>query len=84
MAALAFPLVALVAGAFLGGWVAAFLGRRRQQIAGTLIGAAILGLGALNMIAIPHPMWFMLLAVMMVVPAGWLGGNLAGRGADGD
>ena len=76
-AALLFPLIGLVAGAFLGGWVAAFLGRRRHRLLGTLVGLAILGLGGLNMLMIPHPVWFMILAVMLVVPAGWMGGNMA-------
>jgi hypothetical protein len=62
--------------------VAAFIGRFRHRILGALIGTAVLALGALNMIVIPHPLWFMLLAVLLVVPAGWLGGDLAARGRE--
>jgi MFS family permease len=80
-AALLFPLLASVAGAFLGGWVAAAIGRRRHQLAGTLVGVVILALAGMNMVMIPHPVWFMLLSIMLIVPAGWLGGDLAARRA---
>jgi hypothetical protein len=77
------PLIGWVAGAFLGGLVAALVARKWQTMSGTLVGLIILSLGGTTMMEFRHPAWFILLALLLVVPAGWLGGTLAERRRSG-
>lgn len=78
--ALAFPLLAWAAGAFVGGAVAAYVaaGRRTCRF-GTIVGLVFLIMGAMMMWMIPHPWWFMLAAPFACLIPGWFGGLVGAR-----
>lgn len=61
--------------AFLGGWVAARIARRR--VAALVVGAfVVLGVIANNMM-IPHPQWMTITGVVLPIPLAWLAARLA-------
>lgn len=72
--AIAAVLVSWAAGAFGGGAVAAFVTQRRS--AAWAIGGAMLLAGIAQMIAIPHPLWFMVMSVPATLLPAWLAGRL--------
>ena len=40
--------------------------------------------GIMNLVAIPHPLWFSIVSLLVFLPAAWLGGRIgAGRGTAG-
>jgi len=75
--ALLFVLLAWLLGVFLGGIVAALLAGRRPRLYAGVIAAVIL-LGAIaNFAMIPHPAWFMTLAVISLPLVGFAAAGLA-------
>ncbi len=74
--ALLFVLAAWVLATFAGALVAARIGRARSWVFATLIGAAVLGAAIANLLAIPHPLWFWVAALILVplaaAAAAWL------------
>ena len=80
---LLFVIAAYFAGSFVGGAVAAFIGRGARVRHALVVGALLLVAGVMNLMAIPHPVWFNILTVLVFLPAAWLGGRLvAGSAAD--
>jgi pimeloyl-ACP methyl ester carboxylesterase len=75
--ALLFVLLAWLLGVFLGGLLAALLAGRRPRLYAGVIAAVIL-LGAIaNFAMIPHPAWFMALAVISLPLVGFAAAGLA-------
>jgi hypothetical protein len=69
--------VAWAIGSFVGGVIAAWIGR--AQIAAFGVGGILLGIGIWSMIAVSHPMWMMTaVAIALLFPA-VLGGYLVTR-----
>ena len=82
------PLGALlfVAGAWfigtLGGTVAACkIGSAKPLTFAVVVGGLMLIATAMNLVMIPHPIWFSILGVAGIVIAAWLGMTLGGGGA---
>jgi hypothetical protein len=71
-------LVAWIAGSFAGGWLAALIARR--VVPALIVGFLILAASAVNLIMIPHPVWFAIAGLLVILPAAWLGGKVATRG----
>ncbi len=75
--ALLFVLLAWLLGVFLGGLLAALVAGRRPRLYAGVIAAVIL-LGAIaNFAMIPHPAWFMALAVISLPLVGFAAAGLA-------
>jgi hypothetical protein len=75
-AAFGFVLLGYVLGALVGGYTAARIGRApRLALA---VGAILMVFGILNVVLIPHPLWFTVATFIVFLPAAWLGGRLAG------
>jgi hypothetical protein len=66
MGALLFLLLSYIAGSFTGGWLAAKIARTSQIHLPLTVGGVQLLFGVINLITIPHPMWF---AIAGVKPA---------------
>jgi hypothetical protein len=62
-----------------GAWVAARLSRTAARRNGMIVGALLLCAMIWNLFTLPHPVWFAITAVLIVLPAAWLGGRLAVR-----
>jgi hypothetical protein len=73
-------LVGWAVGTFAGAFLAAWVARRARMVHGLVIGCLFL-LGAITtMRAIPHPWWVWICALVLFVPAAWLGAVCAPAG----
>lgn len=79
LAALLSVLVAWTAGTFAGGVIAALIARTRPRVYAGLVGAIILVLTIANLTLIPHPTWFAIAGVALIVVAAGLAGDAAAR-----
>lgn len=68
-------LVAWALGAFVGGWVAAAVATRTAAI---VVGGILMLAGLANLVAIPSPLWFWVIGLLVFVPSALLGSRLAG------
>lgn len=77
-AALLFVVAAWVAGAFVGGWVAARISRR-WRVAAAVPVALVVMVGVLGMIRdVPtHPQWMAIVGLLLPLPVALLGARLA-------
>ena len=66
-------LVAHFAGALFGGMVGAKVASSHQFKIALFIGAFMLAMGVLNLLTIPHPIWFMVADMFMYLPGAYLG-----------
>ncbi len=81
LGALLFVLLAWVVGTFGGAWVAARLAGPQPMLHAGIIGALLLAASVANLIAIPHPVWFSVSAVVLVPLSAWRAGRLAADSA---
>jgi hypothetical protein len=78
--ALLFVLLAWALGSLGGGWLAASIARRSPTRHALIVGAVLMAMGILNMVMIPHPPSFWLAALVLFLPAAYLGARLARPG----
>jgi len=81
---LLFPIFAYFIGAFSGALVASYIGTARPMIFAAIIGLFVLAGTIANLIWIPHPLWFSVLAIVAVVGAAWLAMKIAPEAEAGD
>lgn len=72
-------LLAYLIGPTLGSALAARMSPSRPLVHAGLVGACFLAGAVMNFRAIPHPLWFIVLAVVAFVAAPFLGTRLVGR-----
>ena len=75
--ALLFVLVAYYAGSLVGTFVAGWIAGFRTLIYAGVIGGLVLVGTVANLVEIPHPLWFSLLAVPGIPACAYLGSRLA-------
>jgi hypothetical protein len=75
-------LIAGAGGAFVGGLVAALLSERRRTLHALAVGAVQTALAVVQFRMVPHPFWFMVLGVTVLLPVAALAGLLVGREPD--
>ena len=75
--AIVMVLVAWGAGTLIGGFTAGAIAGRAQVIHGLIVGGIVMAFAAMTMIMIPHPLWFMIASVFIVVPPALVGALLA-------
>jgi hypothetical protein len=71
--------VADFTGTLIGGWFGSRTARRAYIAHGLLIGLIVLGIGVVNLLALPHPAWFWVVSLPAFPLAGALGGWVARR-----
>ena len=74
--ALIMVLLAWAAGSFAGGLVATLIASRRT-VPAIIVGCLQLLCGAATMLMIPHPAWFVVTSVVILIPSAWLGALVA-------
>lgn len=83
----AFVLAAWIVSTFVGGVVAASIARTRPFLFAAFVGAVILAATIANMVLLPHPLWFSVLAVVGILlatyGAGWVAQTRQSGGAWG-
>ncbi|MDY0076632.1 MAG: hypothetical protein RBR87_05075 [Bacteroidales bacterium] len=68
-------LLAYILGSFIAGFFSAFIGQRKSL---ALISGFILFLGGLiNVLIIPHPLWFIIFSLALFIPFAFFGGFVA-------
>jgi uncharacterized protein YacL len=75
--ALLFPIASYFLGAIGGPLIACRIGTAQPIILVGIIGLILLAATIANLIQIPHPIWFSVLAVAAVIVGGWLALQLA-------
>jgi hypothetical protein len=70
---IALVLVGYLVGTGLGSWAAVRIARTTALWPGLVVGAAIFLATLYNLMTIPHPIWFMGIAVVGIPIASWLG-----------
>lgn len=79
VAAIGSVLLAWVIGALAGSWVAARVAMQWRIGHAGVIGAVVLAGAVANMLAIPHPAWVWVGAIVLIPLAGYVGGRWAAR-----
>ncbi len=79
VAAVLFVLASYLIGAFAGPFVAGWLAGGPSPVYSAIIGGILLALTVANLVEIPHPIWFSVLAVLGIPAAAFFGGRLAPR-----
>ncbi len=79
LGALLFVLLAFAAGAFVGGWVAAWVARRAPALHALIVGGFFLLAGIANLMMIPHPLWFAIVNLLIFLPFAYAGSLLVRR-----
>jgi hypothetical protein len=60
-------------GAFVGGLIATFIMKTNDKIAALIVGAVLTILGILNLLVVPHPIWFIIAALLVYFAGAYLG-----------
>jgi hypothetical protein len=71
--ALAMVLLSYAAGSFLGGGTGAAVSVRHKRGVAILLGVVMTALVALNFVIIPHPLWMIVVGLLIPVPFALLG-----------
>lgn len=77
--ALLLVLAAYAAGSLAGGFVSGFVGGQGWRGACLIVGVVLMCFGTLNLVMIPHPIWFVVAALLCFLPLAFLGGWVANR-----
>ena len=78
-AALVAVLVAWIAGAFVGGWVAKKIDVGQGIRPSLVTGSVLMLFGVATMIYIPHPIWMWIFGIATPIPAALFGASLVKR-----
>lgn len=76
MGALLIVLSSYLVGTLVGAWVAARLSADAPLRQGYLIGALLVAASVLNLRAVPHPLWFIVANMAVVIAGAWIGARL--------
>lgn len=79
--ALLFVLLSYIVGSSAGGWLAAKIVRTSQIHLPLTVGGIQLLFGIMNLVTIPHPVWFAIASVIVFLPAAYFGGKLGAKPA---
>ncbi len=70
-------MLAWLAATFAGGLLACFIGREKPYVFAGIVGALVLTGTVINLMSIPHPLWFSVTSVVAIIATafatGWLG-----------
>lgn len=72
---LLFPILSYIIGSFVGGFVSNTISKRVYT--SLYVGAFILALNFINLLLIPHPLWFQVLSSLIPFLFAFLGGKIA-------
>ncbi len=70
-------IIAHLVGSFIAGFVCSKITPNKKLLLGTICGVLFLAGGIMNLVMIPHPLWFMVADLLVFVPFAWLGAKLA-------
>jgi hypothetical protein len=74
-------LVGYAVGTLAGAWLAATIARRAPVVHGLIIGVFFLLGNLINVSRLPHPVWYVVVSIVMFLPLAFVGARLAARPA---
>jgi hypothetical protein len=77
MFAFGLVLIGWLVGTALGSWAAVRIGQRPITWPGLVVGAVVFCSAIYNIMTIPHPIWFVVIAVLAIPVVSWLGASRA-------
>lgn len=77
--ALLLVVLAYAVGSFGGGWLAARLAQKSHILHGMIVGGLLMTAGIMNLLMIPHPLWFWIVSVAAYFPAAYAGARFGQR-----
>lgn len=80
-AAFLFVLLAWVLAALVGGYLAARIGCARPIWLTMTVAGLVLAMAIINLVQLPHPVWFVAATFLLIPAAGWTAARLAERSA---
>ena len=81
LGALLFVLLSYTAGSVAGGWVAARFAPKGRMMHAMSVAALLFGAGLVNLMTIPHPVWFWVASSALYWLGAWSGAQAAGTAA---
>ena len=69
-------ILAWAVGSFVAGIVATLISKDHSSFAALRSGAILLAMAIVNMLMIPHPIWFWIAGLLIFIPLSWLGFKL--------
>jgi hypothetical protein len=75
--AIAFVLLAQSFGSFVGGFVSGLIAKSNKRLIAIIYGVLALIMASINLVMIPHPLWFMVLSIALPIPLSLLGSMIA-------
>jgi len=75
-AALLFVILSWALGSLAGGFIASLIASASKMNNSLVVGGVLMILGIINMLMIPHPIWFWILGLLVYIPCAYLGGKL--------
>ncbi len=69
-------ILAWAIGSFIAGIVSTLISKENTSFAALRSGAVLLAFAIVNMISIPHPIWFWIAGLLVFIPFAWLGFKL--------
>ena len=79
-----FVIASYFIGTFGGSLVACRIAASQPMLFAGLVGGLMLIATAMNVAMIPHPLWFVVLAIIAIIIAAWLGQKLGSQAAKQD
>ena len=72
-----FVLAAWAVGTLGGGWVATLIAREKPLVFALIVGAVVMIASIAQLVAIPHPLWFTIAAIILIPAAAYAAARLA-------
>jgi len=73
MTAYIIVLLSHILGAFVGAWVGSVVADSHERKISIGIGSFLLIMGLINLLSIPHPVWFIIVDLLVFIPSALLG-----------
>ncbi len=70
-------LLAYAAGSFAGGWISVAISEKLRD--SIIVGFALLVFGIVNLLMVSHPVWFVVVSVLIYIPCAYWGGKIRVR-----
>lgn len=72
-----FIILAWCAGSLVGGFIAGIIVQEKATLYALIVGAVLMSFGLINLIMVPHPVWFWFAGLAVYLPLSWIGGKLS-------
>ncbi|MBL7884424.1 MAG: hypothetical protein JNL69_10180 [Bacteroidia bacterium] len=69
-------IVSYAIGSFVGAFTSIFVSKEKHMSHAINIGGILMGLGAINLFTIPHPIWMIIVSLLVFLPSAYLGARV--------